>query len=58
MIHYKTKTEIELMRVSGLLVGSTLAEVAKHIRPGITTFKLNEIAEQFIRDNGATPSFK
>jgi methionyl aminopeptidase len=37
MIHYKTKEEIELIRESSLLVAKTLAEVAGHIRPGITT---------------------
>ena len=37
MIHYKTKAEIELMRISNLLVSKTLAEVAKIIRPGIST---------------------
>lgn len=58
MIHYKTKEEIELMRISSLLVSHTLAEVAKIIRPGISTFELDAYAEQFIRDNGATPSFK
>ena len=58
MIHYKTKTEIELMRISCLLVSKTLAEIAKIIRPGISTWEMDQIAEQFIRDNGATPSFK
>ncbi len=58
MIHYKTKPEIELMRISSLLVSKTLAEIAKIIRPGISTHALDIIAEEFIRDNGATPSFK
>jgi methionyl aminopeptidase len=58
MIHYKTKAEIELMRESSLLVSKTLAEVAKIIRPGISTLELDKLAEQFIRDHGATPSFK
>lgn len=58
MIHYKTKEEIELIRISSLLVSKTLAEVAKIIRPGISTFELDEFAEKFIRDNGAVPSFK
>ncbi|MBS1510429.1 MAG: type I methionyl aminopeptidase [Bacteroidetes bacterium] len=58
MIHYKTKEEIELIRQSSLLVSKTLTEVAKLIRPGISTFELDQFAEQFIRDNGATPSFK
>ena len=58
MIHYKTKPEIELMRISCLLVSKTLAQLAAIIRPGISTWELDQIAEQFIRDNGATPSFK
>jgi methionyl aminopeptidase len=58
MIHYKTKAEIELMRISGLLVGKTLAQIAAIIRPGISTWDMDQVAEQFIRDNGATPSFK
>lgn len=58
MIHYKTKAEIELMRESSLLVSKTLAEVAKFIKPGVTTLYLENIADQFIRSNGATPSFK
>ncbi len=58
MIYYKTKEEIELIRDSSLLVSKTLAEVAKYIRPGITTIELDRIAEQFIRDHGAAPGFK
>ena len=57
-IIYKSAEEIELIRLSSLLVGKTLAEVALHLRPGITTAKLDEIAERFIRDHGAVPSFK
>ena len=58
MIHYKTKEEIELMRISSLLVSKTLATLAKEIKPGVSTAQLDAIAEQFIRDNGAAPSFK
>lgn len=58
MIHYKSKEEIELIRQSALLVGETLATVAAAIKPGITTLYLDSIAEQFIKDNGAVPSFK
>jgi methionyl aminopeptidase len=57
-IIYKGKEEVELIRKSSLLVGKTLAEVALHIRPGVTTGKLDEIAETFLRDHGAVPSFK
>jgi methionyl aminopeptidase len=57
-IYLKTDEEIELIRQSSLLVGKTLAEVAKWIKPGVTTKKLDNIAEEFIRDNGAIPGFK
>lgn len=58
MIHYKTKAEIELMRESSLLVSKTLAAVATIIKPGISTFDLDQYAEKFIKDNDAVPSFK
>jgi methionyl aminopeptidase len=58
MIFLKTDDEIELLRQSNLLVGKTLAEVAKVIKPGVTTKELDKVAEEFIRDNGATPTFK
>ncbi len=54
----KTPEEIGLIKQSSLLVGKTLAEVARHLRPGITTRELDRIAEQFIRDHGAIPGFK
>jgi methionyl aminopeptidase len=58
MIYLKTEEEIQLIKESSLLVGKTLAEVAKHIRPGVTTLQLDIVAEQFIRDHGAVPGFK
>lgn len=58
MIFLKTEDEIELLRRSNLLVGKTLAEIAKVIRPGVTTKELDRVAEEFIRDNGAVPTFK
>lgn len=57
-IYLKTDEEIELIRESSLLVGKTLAEVAKWIEPGVTTKKLDSIAEEFILDNDAKPGFK
>lgn len=54
----KTPEEIGLIKQSSLLVGKTLAEVARLLRPGITTRELDRIAEQFIRDHGAIPGFK
>jgi methionyl aminopeptidase len=58
MIIYKTKTEAELIRQSCLLVNDTIAEVASHIKPGVTSLHLNQLAEKFILDHGAIPSFK
>lgn len=58
MIHYKSKAEIELMRESALLVSKALTQIASVLKPGITTHDLDKMAETFIRDNQATPSFK
>lgn len=58
MVILKTDDEIELLRQSNLLVGRTLAEVAKLLKPGVTTKQLDAVAEEFIRDNGAIPTFK
>jgi len=57
MIHLKTKEEIEQLRASNMLVSKTLAEVSKFIGPGVTTLKLDKVAEEYIRDNGAVPGF-
>lgn len=55
---YKTPEEIEGIRVSSLLVGDTLSEVAAAIRPGVRTRDLDLLAETFIRDHDALPAFK
>ena len=57
-VFLKTEDEIELMRKANLLVGQTLAEVGRHIKTGGSTLQLDKSAEEFIRDNGAIPSFK
>lgn len=57
-IFLKTEDEINLMRKANQLVGKTLAELGKYIKPGVTTLQLDKIAEEFIRDNGAVPTFK
>ncbi len=54
----KTEIEIEKIRTSSLLVGKTIAEVARHMKPGVTTLALDKIAEEFIRDHKAKPAFK
>ena len=57
MVVPKTEEEIALMRENGILVSRTLAEVGKLVAPGVTTLELNRVAETFIRDHGAIPSF-
>jgi len=57
-ITYKTEDEIALLRVSARLVGQTLGEVGKRVKPGVSTLELDQVAEEFIRDNGGIPAFK
>lgn len=57
MIVVKTKEEIELMRQSALIVSKTLGILAKEVKPGVTTLKLDKLAEECIRDHGAIPGF-
>ena len=58
MIYYKTEEEIKLIKDSSLLVAKTHAEIAKYIKPGVTSIFLDKIAEEFINDNGGKPAFK
>lgn len=57
VIILKTDEEIEFMREANRLVGKTLGELSRHIKPGVTTLQLDKIAEEFIRDHGAIPTF-
>jgi len=57
MIYLKTDEEIELLRESNLLVARTLGEIAKIVKPGITTLELDKVAETFIRDHKGIPGF-
>jgi methionyl aminopeptidase len=57
MIYLKTDEEIELLREGNILVAKTLGEIAKAIKPGVTTSQLDKIAEEYIRDNGGIPGF-
>ncbi|MBP8849572.1 MAG: type I methionyl aminopeptidase [Breznakibacter sp.] len=57
MIFLKTEDEIALLRLSNKLVAQTLGEVAKLIKPGVSTLDLDKVAETFIRDNGGIPAF-
>jgi methionyl aminopeptidase len=58
MIHYKSAEEIELIRISSLMVSRAHAAVVPFIKPGVSTSKLDAVAEEFIRDNGGIPAFK
>jgi methionyl aminopeptidase len=58
MVYYKTDEQLELIRVSGDVLGRAHAEVAKRVKPGVKTIELDKIAFEFIRDNGGKPSFK
>jgi methionyl aminopeptidase len=59
MITIKSPREIETMAAAGRIVAGTLALVAQHVRPGISTEALDRLAEDFIRSHpGARPSFK
>lgn len=57
-ITVKTPEELALMREAGRIVGGVLALVQREAEPGITTAELDAMAETYIRDHGATPSFK
>lgn len=57
MIVLKTLEEIELIRESALLVSKTLGMLASEIKPGVTSLKLDSLAEAFIRDHGGIPGF-
>ncbi|MCB0428769.1 MAG: type I methionyl aminopeptidase [Flavobacteriales bacterium] len=58
MIYHKTEEEIEFIRESSLLVSKALAEVARVIKPGVTSLELDKVAETVIRDHGGEPAFK
>jgi methionyl aminopeptidase len=58
MIHSKSETQLDLMREAGRIVALTHKELQQAIRPGVTTRELDQIAEDFIRKQGALPSFK
>lgn len=58
MIQYKTSEEVQLIKKSADILGKAHGEVAKHIKEGVKTSFLDKIAEEFIRDHQAVPSFK
>jgi len=58
MIFYKTEEEIQKIRESAEILAKTHGEIAKLIKPGVKTKDLDKVAEEFIKDHGATGSFK
>ena len=58
MINYKSTEEIDIIRQSADILGRAHGEVAKRVRPGVTTAELDQVAETFIQDHGGKPSFK
>jgi methionyl aminopeptidase len=59
VIQLKSPREIEIMARGGRILGATVAMLRREVRPGMSTYELDEIAESFIRSHpGATPSFK
>jgi methionyl aminopeptidase len=58
MIQFKSEEEIGIIKESALILGKAHGEVAKHVKEGVKTSFLDKIAEEFIRDNKAIPSFK
>lgn len=58
MVHYKTSEEVLKIKESADILGRAHGEIAKHVKKGVKTSFLDKVAEEFIRDHGAVPSFK
>jgi methionyl aminopeptidase len=58
MIIRKSTSELDQMERAGAVVGETLELIGEHVRPGVTTLELDELAEEFIRSRGGVPTFK
>mgnify|MGYP000618101304 FL=1 len=58
MIKIKSAADIEQMKKAGALSKMALRQVGSMIRPGVSTFELDQLAEQIIRMHGGTPAFK
>jgi methionyl aminopeptidase len=54
----KSREEIETMARAGRVVAETLGAIGDHVRPGVTTKELDEVAEEYIRSQGGVPTFK
>ena len=58
MIVLKTNRELEIMRTAGRMVAEILTILREHIRPGVTTMELEELALAETKKRKATPAFK
>ena len=58
MVTIKSKSEIEKMKIAGRITYGALCAVEAAVKPGVTTAELNKIAEDYIKSQDATPSFK
>lgn len=58
MIVLKSQREIEAMKKAGEILAACHKEIAKLVKPGITTWEIDEFVERFLRKNGATPEQK
>jgi methionyl aminopeptidase len=58
MVHLKTSEEIKLIKESAQILGKAHGEIARLVKPGVKTKRLDQVAEEFIRDHGGVPSFK
>ena len=58
MIHIKNSGQIEKMRNANQLVGKLLEELEKHIKPGISTYDIDKIADEFVNEHDAKAAFK
>lgn len=56
-VYYKTEEQIEQIRESAKVLSLLLGEIAKEVKPGITTLSLDKLAYDFIHDHGGTPAF-
>ncbi|MDL4842720.1 type I methionyl aminopeptidase [Aquibacillus rhizosphaerae] len=58
MITRKSKREIEMMQKAGKLLASCHKEIAKKMKPGVTTKEIDDFVEKYLAQNGATPEQK
>lgn len=58
MIKIKSRLEIDKMRTAGKILAETFLALEEHIKPGVTTYELDNIAKKFIKSNNALCSFK